>query len=446
MGRLVSSIEARGREPVIIATADHGEAFGERGVHYHSSNVYEEQVRVPLIVVGPGLSPSVVSSPVQLVDVLPTVLSALGRGRPAQVRGRDLGPLLASPSRTDPGFAFAETEGQTLLALGSERLVCVRDVDSCTLYDLTSDPGQEHPVGDRPDRLAFMRQVTESVERQSRQRRDGVGASAREVDVPFGLEEGDASDVAALLNDERKTVRLRVALRLAMQSDPRGEAELLRRWETAFVSPARGELEEARRLLSAFVKLRSGNAVPLLVSSLDDVRLRGDVVVALERIGDPRAKVALFAALEKETHFDLRYKEVHALQALGAGEELRAPLERFSGAPEPMPDAIQFAILGGLLRPEFGGSAKEPPVPGVGVKLRVRGTGPARLLVMTGDGPGSLLAKVDGAPVEVRPDFANLWHGELPQVASGASVDVHVEHDAKIRAVWIVRRAGDSNR
>lgn len=411
VGRLVALIEARGREPVIVATADHGEAFGERGVHYHSSNVYEEQVRVPLIVVGPKVSPSVVSSPAQIIDVLPTVLSALGLGRPEQVRGRDLAPALAHPSAPDPGFAFAETEGQSLVALGSERLVCVREVDSCTLYDLTTDPDQERPVRDRPSRIAFMRQVTESTERRNRRW------------------EAKGSDPSRELVQE-----------------PLVEAELLRRWETAFVPPARGEVEEARRLLAAFVKLRSVNAVPLLVKSLGDVRLRGDIVVALERIGDPSAKEALFAALDEETHFDLRYKEVHALQALGAGEALRAPLERFAAATEPMPDAIQFAILGGLLVPEFGGVAREPAARRVDARLRVRGAGTAQLLVMTGDGPGSLRARVNGSVVEARPDFANLWRAELPLVAPGASVKVHVEHDAKIRAVWIVRQGTDRGR
>ena len=61
VGRLVALIEARGREPVIIATADHGGLRGRASTT--NSNVYEEQVRVPLIVVGPKVSPSVVSSP-----------------------------------------------------------------------------------------------------------------------------------------------------------------------------------------------------------------------------------------------------------------------------------------------------------------------------------------------------------------------------------------------
>ena len=36
-------------------TADHGEEFGEHGGRYHGTTVYDEQVRVPLVVVGPGV-------------------------------------------------------------------------------------------------------------------------------------------------------------------------------------------------------------------------------------------------------------------------------------------------------------------------------------------------------------------------------------------------------
>src|SRR4029077_5592503 len=40
---------------VIIAPADHGEEFGEHGGRYHGTTVYEEQVHVPLVVVGPSV-------------------------------------------------------------------------------------------------------------------------------------------------------------------------------------------------------------------------------------------------------------------------------------------------------------------------------------------------------------------------------------------------------
>lgn len=169
IGRAVALIESRHRQTVIIVTADHGEAFGEHGMSYHGTNVYEEQVRVPLIVVGPGVSQSVISSPAQTIDVAPTLLSALGRPRPVHAHGRDLGELIAAGvDSPDKGFAFSESVHQTLVAQGTERLVCDRAVDSCELYDLARDPRQESPIQDRAPRAHFLKNVTAAVQYDNR--------------------------------------------------------------------------------------------------------------------------------------------------------------------------------------------------------------------------------------------------------------------------------------
>ncbi|MGK3970832.1 sulfatase [Sorangium sp. So ce118] len=88
VGAIVDEIRKGRPNAVVIVTADHGEEFGEHGGRYHGTTVYEEQARVPLIVSAPGLlSPRAVRAPVQLVDLLPTVLAGLGIPRPARVRG-----------------------------------------------------------------------------------------------------------------------------------------------------------------------------------------------------------------------------------------------------------------------------------------------------------------------------------------------------------------------
>src|SRR6185369_11211808 len=103
---------------------------------YHGTTVYEEQVRVPLVVSAPGLfAKRKVSQPVQIIDLLPTVLAGLDIPRPARVRGMDLGLLLAGkapPTGFEDGFAFAETDEQTMLARGPLRLVCARKVGTYT--------------------------------------------------------------------------------------------------------------------------------------------------------------------------------------------------------------------------------------------------------------------------------------------------------------------------
>ncbi len=81
VGRLLEDLKARGvyDRSLIILTADHGEAFFDHGHWQHSKTLYEELIRIPLIVKWPGQSPKGrVSAQVSQVDIFPTVLAAAG--------------------------------------------------------------------------------------------------------------------------------------------------------------------------------------------------------------------------------------------------------------------------------------------------------------------------------------------------------------------------------
>ena len=45
------------RAPIVIVTADHGEALGDHGQPYHSTDLYNSQIHVPLVIAGPGIKP-----------------------------------------------------------------------------------------------------------------------------------------------------------------------------------------------------------------------------------------------------------------------------------------------------------------------------------------------------------------------------------------------------
>jgi hypothetical protein len=164
VGKAVSLVQRRGRCSVFIVTADHGEAFGEHGTRFHGNAVYEEQVRVPLLVVAPGVRVGTIAPPVQTIDLLPTTLSALGQRRPSEVLGRDLGPLLTGAADPkDPGLAFAETARYTMVAIGSDRLICDRAGKTCAHYDIESEPGEHHEIRNRPRRTAYLRKLTAAL-------------------------------------------------------------------------------------------------------------------------------------------------------------------------------------------------------------------------------------------------------------------------------------------
>lgn len=76
-------------DALVVLTSDHGQLFGEHS-SYHHNGVWEQLLRVPLILAGPGIGPGVVSGIVQHLDLAPHLLGLLGVNPPACWRGRAL--------------------------------------------------------------------------------------------------------------------------------------------------------------------------------------------------------------------------------------------------------------------------------------------------------------------------------------------------------------------
>ena len=114
--RLIERLEMMGlRDRSLVAFyADHGEEFHDHGRMWHGQSVYGEMIRVPLILWGPGhvRQGLTVEEPVQLIDLMPTLLDLSRLRAPAEVQGQSLRPLLAGPaSSTPPGGASATAPG-----------------------------------------------------------------------------------------------------------------------------------------------------------------------------------------------------------------------------------------------------------------------------------------------------------------------------------------------
>lgn len=106
IGRLVDRLDHLGlTDRVVLAfVADHGEEFFEHGFNWHGLSLYGHQTDVPFVLWGPGFVPGgvVVEPPVELIDVLPTLLAVAGLEPPATAQGRDLMPLVAAAAGDDP--------------------------------------------------------------------------------------------------------------------------------------------------------------------------------------------------------------------------------------------------------------------------------------------------------------------------------------------------------
>jgi hypothetical protein len=146
VGRIRATLSERGLDDrtAIILSADHGEAFGEHGQHYHATTVYDELLRVPLIVHVPGVPPRVVSAPVALVDVGPTVLDLMGAPTPATFMGESLTPYLRgqSPTFTRPLVAESSRGMRAMVFGDGLKVIENKRAGFHELYDIVTDPGE----------------------------------------------------------------------------------------------------------------------------------------------------------------------------------------------------------------------------------------------------------------------------------------------------------------
>ncbi len=110
VGALLEALGPALEETWVFVVSDHGESLGEHGEGTHGVLLYEGATRVPFLVRPPrGGDGVVVDAPVSLVDVVPTVLGAVGVPAPSGLDGRDLLPLLGGAPAGDDRAVYAES-------------------------------------------------------------------------------------------------------------------------------------------------------------------------------------------------------------------------------------------------------------------------------------------------------------------------------------------------
>jgi HEAT repeat protein len=132
------------------------EEFGDHGGYHHGTTLFDEQVRVPLLWSSPGQTKArTVSAPVELVDIAPTVLSALRIPRDARMLGDDLTSVLAGTTPPASLRAFASTDDQRMWTDGSWKVICEAANDRCRLFELATDPSERRDrSAEQPEVLA----------------------------------------------------------------------------------------------------------------------------------------------------------------------------------------------------------------------------------------------------------------------------------------------------
>jgi arylsulfatase A-like enzyme len=141
---------------IVIVTSDHGEEFGEHGGMGHGRTLHQEVLRVPLVIAAPGLlAPAVVTSPVSLLDVGPTILELLGLAPTPGHRGQS---LVARARAAAAGDAPAPSDVDRPIFGEVDRVervpvkqVSVRRAGATAITDLVTNVTRCYAAGDRAE-------------------------------------------------------------------------------------------------------------------------------------------------------------------------------------------------------------------------------------------------------------------------------------------------------
>lgn len=169
---LLDAVRASARPTLVIVTGDHGEGLGEHGEEAHGIFAYESTLRIPLIIAElggastsslPSFMPSRAgersSVGARHIDILPTMLDAVGQPVPADLSGRSLLPREERAAGAPQRITYFEAMAGMLnhgwapltgVLVGRDKLI---DVPILERYDLSSDAKEQRNLaGSAPDR------------------------------------------------------------------------------------------------------------------------------------------------------------------------------------------------------------------------------------------------------------------------------------------------------
>jgi choline-sulfatase len=168
IGELLDGVRAAGvaDDTLVVVLSDHGEAFGKhrfggQRLFFHGQTLYDELLRVPLIVHAKGLAPRRVDAPVMLTDVAPTLVELVGAPRPPAFLGRSLAPALTGEPLAPrvvtaellPAPSWRHHHKMMIDEDGVSKMIYRVSDNVFELYDLGSDPDELENLVDRNPEL-----------------------------------------------------------------------------------------------------------------------------------------------------------------------------------------------------------------------------------------------------------------------------------------------------
>ena len=146
--RLFDHLKNRGlwKKTIIVVTSDTGQAFFEHGFAAHANKLYNELLKVPLIIYAPSLEPGVDHRPAQHIDIPPTLLGILGMKVHPSFQGIDLLDAQADRTRTLYAVAQCPLAHQYAVIRSDFKLIYDARSTRYSLFDLRSDPEERNDI------------------------------------------------------------------------------------------------------------------------------------------------------------------------------------------------------------------------------------------------------------------------------------------------------------
>jgi len=166
LGVILDGLAAAGlaKDTLVLVTGDHGEGLGAHGLRQHDDNFYEQGLRVPFILRGPGVVAGRHPHDASLLDVTPTLLGLLGITPTGPgLEGFDLLDD-ANPSEDEPRFfaCYRSWKCQGFVYRGTKYVVDIENEESWT-FDLERDPEERNALPVTPVLGEFARELDSIV-------------------------------------------------------------------------------------------------------------------------------------------------------------------------------------------------------------------------------------------------------------------------------------------
>jgi arylsulfatase A-like enzyme len=150
---------------LVVITGDHGEAFGEHQMRSHGTNMFEEQMHVPLVMFNSRLSGFTASTLGGVIDIGPTILHMLGLPRLPSVDGRSL----FDPYRPERLFMFSPNfRMQAGYREGRRKYIHDTVRGESAVFDLDQDPGELHNIATEAEATLIKRHLAGWLAQQRR--------------------------------------------------------------------------------------------------------------------------------------------------------------------------------------------------------------------------------------------------------------------------------------